>query len=204
MPLPLNPYIAGNPVGDSPAFIGRADVLREVSRVLRRLQQNAIVLYGQRRIGKTSVLLQLQAQLRAEGSYRPIYFDLQDKSANSLEQVVLELARSIAHELELAEPNLGDDPDKFFRSDRADRFRWCDLDFPLGCCISLSSDEETKAARRRLGERKSTSDFCQLARCCGVCRMAIGADGRNISIADRGRVGICGTSRNGYCVFVWR
>jgi hypothetical protein len=32
--LPSNPYVAGNPVGDSPAFIGRADVLREVARGL--------------------------------------------------------------------------------------------------------------------------------------------------------------------------
>jgi len=47
--VPLNPYIAGNPVGDSPAFVGRVDVLREVLRVLRRPQDNAIVLYGQRR-----------------------------------------------------------------------------------------------------------------------------------------------------------
>ena len=28
MTNPINPYVAGNPVGDSPAFIGRADVLR--------------------------------------------------------------------------------------------------------------------------------------------------------------------------------
>ena len=34
MATPRNPYVAGNPVGDSPAFIGRADVLREVGRVL--------------------------------------------------------------------------------------------------------------------------------------------------------------------------
>lgn len=33
MALPINPYIAGNPVGGSPAFIGRADVLREVLRM---------------------------------------------------------------------------------------------------------------------------------------------------------------------------
>jgi hypothetical protein len=51
MAMPLNPYVAGNPVGDSPAFIGRADVLREVLRVLRRPQDNAIVLYGQRHKG---------------------------------------------------------------------------------------------------------------------------------------------------------
>jgi hypothetical protein len=28
MPLPLNPYIAGDPVGNSPTFVGRDDVLR--------------------------------------------------------------------------------------------------------------------------------------------------------------------------------
>ena len=69
MTLPINPYVAGNPVGDSPAFVGRADVLR-------RAQDNAIVLYGQRRIGKTSILqhlavrgedvAELQGQLRVE------------------------------------------------------------------------------------------------------------------------------------------
>lgn len=61
MANPINPYVAGNPVGDSPAFIGRADVLREVVRVLRRPPPsgNAIVLYGQRRIGKTSIVQHL-------------------------------------------------------------------------------------------------------------------------------------------------
>ena len=33
----INPYVAGNPVGGSPAFIGRADVLREVLGSLRCL-----------------------------------------------------------------------------------------------------------------------------------------------------------------------
>ena len=29
MAIPINPYVAGNPVGDSPAFVGWADVLRQ-------------------------------------------------------------------------------------------------------------------------------------------------------------------------------
>jgi hypothetical protein len=37
MAIPINPYVAGNPLGDSPAFIGRADVLREVLGSLRCL-----------------------------------------------------------------------------------------------------------------------------------------------------------------------
>lgn len=55
--MPSNPYRAGNPVGGSPAFVGRADVLRGVQRVLENPHAYAIVLYGQRRIGKTSVLV---------------------------------------------------------------------------------------------------------------------------------------------------
>jgi len=43
MSHPINPYIAGNPVGNTNAFVGRADILRDVVRVLRRPQDNAIV-----------------------------------------------------------------------------------------------------------------------------------------------------------------
>ncbi len=105
MEIPLNPYVAGNPVGDSPAFIGRADVLREVLRILRRPQDNAIVLYGQRRIGKTSILQHLAAQLPHEGPYHPVYFDLQDKTDWSLDRVLRELARTVTHALEQSSPD---------------------------------------------------------------------------------------------------
>jgi predicted AAA+ superfamily ATPase len=68
---PNNPYVAGNPVGGSEAFIGRADVLREVVRVLRRPQDNAVVLYGQRRIGKTLLLEYLNAPEMRQTLYGP-------------------------------------------------------------------------------------------------------------------------------------
>ncbi|GAB4580355.1 MAG: hypothetical protein Fur0022_30950 [Anaerolineales bacterium] len=97
--LSQNPYIAGNPVGGTPNFVGRADVLREVLRVMRQPHQNIIVLYGQRRIGKTSVLLQLAAELPKEGHYYPVYFDLQDKASWSLGRVLTDLARAISHDL---------------------------------------------------------------------------------------------------------
>jgi hypothetical protein len=125
MATPVNPYVAGNPVGDSPAFVGRVDVLREVLRVLRRSQDNAIVLYGQRRIGKTSILQHLAAWLPREGTYRPVYFDLQDKAPWPLGRVLRELARSIAHALGQPDPDgstgfaeiLGLDPETAFRQE---------------------------------------------------------------------------------------
>ncbi|NUM45315.1 MAG: AAA family ATPase [Anaerolineales bacterium] len=105
-----NPYIAGNPVGGTPNFIGRADILREVVRVLRHPAQNAIVLFGQRRIGKTSVLQQLTEQLPKEGPFHSVYFDLQDKAAWPLARVLTEIARTIADALHLPAPDLGSDP----------------------------------------------------------------------------------------------
>jgi tetratricopeptide (TPR) repeat protein len=110
-----NPYVAGNPVGDSPAFVGRADILREVLRVLRHPKENAIVLYGQRRIGKTSVLQELETKLPKQGNYYPIFFDLQDKAQWPLARVLCELAQKISDKLKQATPNLGDDPETTFR-----------------------------------------------------------------------------------------
>jgi tetratricopeptide (TPR) repeat protein len=110
-----NPYIVGNPVGNSPVFVGRADILREVQRVIRDPQENAIVLYGQRRIGKTSVLQELENRLPKEGAYYPILFDLQDKAEWSLGRVLRELAHQISSFLKLAPPDLGDKPETTFR-----------------------------------------------------------------------------------------
>lgn len=114
----LNPYVAGNPVGGGEAFVGRSDVLREVLRILHAPHENALVLYGQRRIGKTSVLQQLVAGLAQEGPYRPVYFDLQDKVALPLGTVIQKLTRCIAHELGMARPGTwGGDIPSLFRAD---------------------------------------------------------------------------------------
>ncbi|MEK8020181.1 MAG: ATP-binding protein [Candidatus Parabeggiatoa sp.] len=115
MSHPINPYIAGNPVGNTNAFVGRADILRDVLRVLRRPQDNAIVLYGQRRIGKTSVLQHLVSQLPTQGNYCPIYFDLQDKATLTLGEVVSQLAQEMAHALKQTKPDLGEQPEITFR-----------------------------------------------------------------------------------------
>jgi tetratricopeptide (TPR) repeat protein len=93
---PVNPYIVGNPIKAQASFFGRQDIFREVLQVLRQRDSNAIVLYGQRRIGKTSVLLQLEKQLAHDGEFTPVYFDLQDKAAKSLPEVLFELSQHIS------------------------------------------------------------------------------------------------------------
>lgn len=50
--MKTNPYIAGNPGGGQKAYVGPMNVLKDVLRVLKNPNDNALVLYGQRRIGK--------------------------------------------------------------------------------------------------------------------------------------------------------
>ncbi len=91
-----NPYIAGNPVYGQKKFIGRSEVLEEIAGTLRNPDTNAIVLFGQRRIGKSSVLLHLKQQLIERSKYTPIYFDLQYNATCPLVDVLYRIAQKIA------------------------------------------------------------------------------------------------------------
>ncbi|MEK8020518.1 MAG: AAA family ATPase [Candidatus Parabeggiatoa sp.] len=101
---PDNPYVTGNSVGGSPAFIGRTDILQAVDNILYDSKQNAIVLFGQRRIGKTSVLTELEAKLPKKGNYQPIYFDLMYKAHQSLEVILNDLADTICQQINEEKP----------------------------------------------------------------------------------------------------
>ena len=71
-------------------------MIREVNRVLRNPSTNAIVLYGQRRIGKTSILLQLKNSLQEAGDYTPVYFDLAKKASLRLSEILYEIGQEVA------------------------------------------------------------------------------------------------------------
>ncbi|MCZ6891509.1 MAG: ATP-binding protein [Chloroflexi bacterium] len=97
-PPVANPYVVGSPVTHSEMFFGRQDVFDFVRQTLvGRHQDNVIVLYGQRRTGKTSVLYQMRNHL--DPSYIPILIDLQGFSLNSLAGFFLELATTIQRQL---------------------------------------------------------------------------------------------------------
>ncbi|MGB9300556.1 MAG: hypothetical protein WCD51_08175, partial [Anaerolineae bacterium] len=56
----INPYIAGAPVTEKTMFFGRQDVFEWVQRSLTgKFVNHILVIHGQRRIGKTSVLKQI-------------------------------------------------------------------------------------------------------------------------------------------------
>ena len=113
----FNPYIAGTPLRDPQGFFGRQDILDWVSAELSNLHTNALVLYGQRRVGKTTILLQLRHSLSST-KFLPIYFDLQDQAKNRLGEVLANLADSMGSLVNLSEhkPQSFDDDGKYFRS----------------------------------------------------------------------------------------
>lgn len=113
---PLNPYIAGSALDGAAGFFGRADILRLVESELRSPHQNAVVLFGQRRIGKTSILLQLRCRLPDSG-FLPVYLDLMDRARQPMGALLAELAGNVAFELGLDPPEAErfDDEGRYFR-----------------------------------------------------------------------------------------
>jgi hypothetical protein len=98
MSNPTNPYIAGNPITGSEMFFGRQDVFRFIRETLvGRYQDNAIVLYGGRRTGKTSVLYQMGRYL--DDKYVPVFIDLQAISLDGLGEMLWGIARQAVRKL---------------------------------------------------------------------------------------------------------
>ena len=73
-----NPYISGEPVRREDMFFGRHDLLQ---RIVDTLHNNSIMIHGERRIGKTTLLYQLSNKLREiedpDYWFAPIYIDLE-------------------------------------------------------------------------------------------------------------------------------
>ena len=111
-----NPYIVGNPLVSEEGFFGRQDILRWVERSLRKSTNNSLVLYGQPRIGKTSILLQLQQRL-SQGHFCPVYFELMEQASRRFGDLLSDLAEKIAQ-------TAGFTPPPFSQgNDRADWFQ---------------------------------------------------------------------------------
>jgi len=96
----LNPYIAGAPVVESSMFFGREDVFSWIERSLAgKYVDHILVLHGQRRVGKTSVLKQIPNFL--PDNYIQVFFDLQGRTNTTLDRFLWWLAREIARTLKL-------------------------------------------------------------------------------------------------------
>ena len=98
----LNPYIAGAPVTETSMFFGREEVFRWIERSLAgKYVDHILVLHGQRRVGKTSVLKQIPNFLGEQ--YIQVFFDFQGRTNTTLNRFLWWLARETTRTL----PNAG-------------------------------------------------------------------------------------------------
>ena len=93
----FNPYVAGAPVMNDDMFFGRRQL---VDRILQTIHNNSLLLYGERRIGKTSIQHQLKRRLLDVDDpyfvFHPVYSDLQ---GTPHEQFFGTIARDFVEEL---------------------------------------------------------------------------------------------------------
>jgi hypothetical protein len=108
-----NPYIPLNALSSgSEVFFGRADVYNFIEEhFLRADQKTTIVLYGQRRIGKSSILRNLSVRLTT--NLVPVYVDMQGSPAQTTGGWLFNLADAISRALmergiHLKQPALSD------------------------------------------------------------------------------------------------
>jgi SOS-response transcriptional repressor LexA len=114
-----NPYIAGSPLKTEEMFFGREDVFEHIRQhLVGEYQDNIIVLHGQKRTGKTSVLYQILNRRLLGEKYVPVYIDLQGMTQQGLGGFLHDMAGEIALTLGLAMPSRGDfegNPGGYFR-----------------------------------------------------------------------------------------
>jgi len=140
MPIPMNPYIVGDPVGHTDVFVGRKDILNEVRNNLHNPGKNIFLLYGQRRVGKTSILQYLEKNLETEELFHSVYFDLHGKSELTLPEILQQLGVTIAHKLNLPDPHT----QLQWNSEQVFRKTWLPgilNTLPEGCSLILLFDE---------------------------------------------------------------
>jgi len=113
-PIP-NPYIIGDPVIGK-RFVGREDILRELQSMWSGDNLSSVVLYGHRRMGKTSILRNLETYLPPDVSV--IYINLQRvATVTSLAEVLLTMAEEIAQTLAIDAPEeekISQHPEMYF------------------------------------------------------------------------------------------
>ena len=93
------PYVTGMPLKTDHLFVGREDVFAYIrEHLFGAYQNNVIVLHGQRRTGKTSILYRLK-QVLAD-THICVLVDMQGKAARGALDFLYSLADDIAYELD--------------------------------------------------------------------------------------------------------
>ena len=112
-----SPYIIGDVVRDSKMFYGRDELLKNIIDNFRgKYQINPGFLYGQRRTGKTSILIQLKKKLKNE--FAPVFFNIQEIfGKKSFYQDLMEKIREELRFMDVEIPDIKEDPFDIFKNE---------------------------------------------------------------------------------------
>ncbi len=116
--LTSNPYVVGPPVSGESLY-GRQEVFRFVQESLTGPTNRVIVLHGQRRVGKSSVLQELYLHRLPPEKYCAVRLDVQGQAHTPFDAAVYDLAVQIAEGVGLPEPtpaDFEDNPAYFLRT----------------------------------------------------------------------------------------
>jgi len=137
-PIPGSPYVPGPPVKTAQMFYGRQDVFDWIrENISGTYQQNILVLHGERRMGKTSILYQLYNRPPTP-QHICVFFSLELPPPRSLGGLFHSLARKIHSEMIKSDLHLPDPVKEDFGDDAQRSF--------LSFCESV----ESKLGDRRL------------------------------------------------------
>ena len=98
--LHRNPYIIGRPIDYRELLFGRKSIFKLIQENLQQSQQ-LLLLYGQRRIGKSSIILSIPQQLAEVNGFVFVTFDLSFYSQQPWSSILAALAQAIVDNLEL-------------------------------------------------------------------------------------------------------
>lgn len=124
-----NPYISGEPVRRVDMFFGRHDLLR---RIVSTLHNNSIMIHGERRIGKTTLLYQLANALQQvedeEFWFVSVYIDLEGTTEDEFFHLLMDEIVHTVRELGSLTPEQASVLDRLLNFDIAEN-QYTDREF---------------------------------------------------------------------------
>ncbi|MDJ0620292.1 MAG: ABC transporter substrate-binding protein [Calothrix sp. MO_192.B10] len=99
-----NPYVIGRPIDERELFVGREGLFSFIEDNLRQGQQ-VILLHGQRRIGKSSIIRNIP-KFVALDEFLFVPFDLEHYTRDNISNIFFEMAQEIVEHLQLSTNNV--------------------------------------------------------------------------------------------------
>ena len=99
-----NPFNIGSPARGE-GFFNREDIIEEVEDFLSQSNEHHFLIFGQRRIGKTSLLRKIQDDTNNSQRGKAVYFNLLDKAESSIGDILFELTEKIIMDFKICFDN---------------------------------------------------------------------------------------------------